>query len=188
MRPEQSSAPEPAIDPRVFRNVIGVFATGVTVVAVGNGSEYHAMTANAITSVSLEPLLVLVCVGRQTGMVEHLNSEQGFSISILRRSQEALSNYFGGIWKSEVPPNFEFVPWQGGPLLKDCAAALGCETFEVFEGGDHLIFIGKVIALHQGDDPVEPLLFYRGRYRELASLTETDDQEIYDTALWAFPW
>lgn len=155
------------LDPRAFRQTIGLFATGVTVVAVDAGGELHGMTANAVSSLSLDPLLVLVCVGKQARLADLLKQTNGFSINILRDDQQALSTFFAGGWKDAAPPPFRFVPWQGGPRLEGCAAALGCALYRIVEGGDHWIVIGQVMALHQGVEPRHPLLFYGGRYGRL---------------------
>jgi flavin reductase (DIM6/NTAB) family NADH-FMN oxidoreductase RutF len=156
-----------SIDSRDFRRAIGAFATGVTVVAIDIGGEVHAMTANAISSLSLDPLLVLVCVGKRARMSAFLEQATGFSINILREENRALSDYFAGGWKQDSPPPFRFIPWEGGPRLEGCLTAIGCETYRLVEGGDHWIVIGKVVALHQGIEPQLPLLFYSGRYGRL---------------------
>ncbi|MFQ5614825.1 MAG: flavin reductase family protein [Anaerolineae bacterium] len=158
----------PAIDPGDFRKIIGLFATGVTVVATEVGGEPHCMTANAITSVSLDPLLVLVCVNNQLAMAEYLQQGKAFSINILREEQEALSNYFADLWEGETPPPHKFVTWEGVPRLEGCIGSLGCVVHEVFDGGDHRIVVGRVVALHQGAEPFLPLLFYGGRYGKMA--------------------
>ncbi len=160
-----------AIDPREFRNTVGLFATGVTVVAVVHDEHVHAMTANAVTSLSLEPPLVIFCVGKQARMVDELRQAGTFSINILREEQQTLSNYFAGRWAEAAPPAFHFAHWDGGPRLEGCLAALGCAVDGWLEGGDHWIVIGRVLALHQGGEPRRPLLFYSGAYRHL-------DQEV----------
>jgi flavin reductase (DIM6/NTAB) family NADH-FMN oxidoreductase RutF len=154
------------VDPRVFRQVVGHFAAGVTVVAATAEGEIHGMTANAFTSVSLDPPLVLVCVAKKARMAEFVRQAGGFSVNILREEQEALSTYFAGRWTGATPP-FRFVAWQGGPRLEGCAAALGCELHDVLDGGDHCIPIGRVTAVHLGVEPRQPLVFYGGRYARL---------------------
>ncbi|RMG97463.1 MAG: flavin reductase [Chloroflexi bacterium] len=171
------------LDTRTFRHTIGLFATGVTVIATGQPNSFHAMTANAITSLSLDPMLILFCLQKKARMTEYLRQHNGFSVNILRQSQRDLSTYFAGGWKQDTPPPFKFLSWQGGPLLENCAAAIGCRLYQILEGGDHWIVIGQVIALHQGQDPIYPLIFYRGRYRELAT---EPDYEI--PAIWDFGW
>ena len=155
------------LDPRTFRQTIGLFATGVTVIAVEMDGHVHGMTANAVSSLSLDPMLALACVGKQARLASLLVEAKGFSINILRDDQQALSTYFAGGWKEAAPPPFRFVPWEGGPRLEGCAAALGCALHQIVEGGDHWIVIGRVLALHQGVEPRQPLLFYGGRYGQL---------------------
>jgi flavin reductase (DIM6/NTAB) family NADH-FMN oxidoreductase RutF len=182
----------PGIPPSEFRQVVGHFAAGVTVVAATAGGEIHGMTANAFTSVSLDPLLVLVCVHKKARMAEFVREAGGFSINILRDEQEALSTYFAGRWPAPAPPPFRFVPWQGGPRLEGCAAAIGCELHDILDGGDHCIPVGRVAAVHLGVEPRQPLVFYAGRYARLdrderhaappLDLVETPVQAYYD------PW
>lgn len=153
---------------RTFRQTIGLLATGVTVVATEVGDTIHGMTANAVTSLSLDPLLMLVCVNKSARMAGFLEKADGFSINVLRDEQRALSTYFAGGWKQKTPPPFRFVPWEGGPRLEGCASAIGCGVEGLFEGGDHWIVVGRVLALHRGVEPIQPLLFFRGRYGTLA--------------------
>ncbi len=156
-----------SIDPRAFRQTVGQFATGVTVVAAEVGGAIRAMTANSFTSLSLDPPLVLFCVGKQTRMGAVVRSAAGFSVNILQQEQQALSTYFAGGWTEEAPPPFTFEPWEGGPLLAGSAAALGCAMHAIYEGGDHWIVIGRVIALYRNENGTAPLVFWRGRYAAL---------------------
>ncbi len=157
-----------SIDPGDFRRTIGLFATGVTVVATEFEGEPRAMTASAVTSVSLDPLLVLVCIQNILPIAEHIRLAGVFSINILQQSQEALSNYFAQLWKEPAPPPYRFVPWEAGPRLEGSMASIGCVLHEIFDGGDHRIVVGRVAALHRGGEPCWPLLFYSGRYASLA--------------------
>jgi flavin reductase (DIM6/NTAB) family NADH-FMN oxidoreductase RutF len=154
------------IDSRAFRQTVGQFATGVTVVAVDAGAEaeLRAITANSFTSLSLDPPLVLFCLGKDTKAGQSIHVARGFSINILQQSQQPLSAYFAGAWKGEAPPDFRFITWTGGPRLEGCAAALGCEVHGIHEGGDHWIVVGRVVALHIADGAIAPLLFHGGRY------------------------
>jgi flavin reductase (DIM6/NTAB) family NADH-FMN oxidoreductase RutF len=166
------------IDPAAFRETMGLFATGVTVIATEHEDEIHAMTANAVTSVSLDPLLILVCVGKRARMAEFLTQEAGFSINILREEQKALSNYFAGSWEEANPPPFRFVHWDGRPRLQGCLASIGCTCFKTLEGGDHWIVVGKVVSLHIGVEPRWPLLFYNGRYGRLGPAERTPAPDL----------
>ena len=154
------------VDPVTFRQTIGLFTSGVGVIAVGADDAVHAMTASAITSVSLDPMLVLFCVGRSAKMAARLQAAEGFTINVLRHDQQALSNFFAGRRGGPVPP-FRFVPWVGGPRLEGCAASIGCTTDRLVEAGDHWLVLGAVRGLHRGVEPIEPLVFFHGRYAEL---------------------
>jgi len=160
------------LDPRAYRNTIGLFATGVTVVSTQMGETVHGMTANAVTSLSLEPMLLLVAVGKKARLATLLPQATGFTVNILRADQEALSTFFAGGWHQPTPPPFRFVPWDIGPelgtvRLEGALAAIGCTLHSLVDGGDHWIVQGKVVALHQGMEPRLPLLFYGGRFRQL---------------------
>lgn len=185
--PKKTTTPPP-VDSRAYRTAAGTIAKGVTVVAAGEGDGLRAMTASAVNSVSLEPMLNLVCVHKKARLLEALQREERFSVNILRREQKSLSNYFAGMWPAATPPEFQFTPWHGVPRLQNCAAAVACEVHQMIDSGDHWVVIGRIIAVHQGEEPIEPLLFYRGHYRELSPVSDIDDKEIEDSAFWAFPW
>jgi flavin reductase (DIM6/NTAB) family NADH-FMN oxidoreductase RutF len=191
MSPDSSDTGSTGIDPRAFRNVMGRFATGVTVVAAMHGDHMHAMTANSITSLSLNPPLVVFCLARQAHMVAELRQADSFSINILREEQQVLSSYFAGRWSAPAPPHFRFVPWEGGPRLEGCIAALGCLVHEWLEGGDHFIILGKVVALYQDPEPGRPLLFYAGTYRHLDAEIQPApeiDEDTVPVQIFYDPW
>jgi flavin reductase (DIM6/NTAB) family NADH-FMN oxidoreductase RutF len=144
-----------------------LFATGVAVIVTERRGEVHAMTANAVSSVSLEPMLILFCPGKNSQMGASLDEITTFSLNFLRNEQQALSTYFAGGWKLSPPPPFRFVRTQGTPRLEGSLAALVCEKHHVVDAGDHWIVIGRVTALHRGVEPCCPLLFFRGRYQQL---------------------
>lgn len=157
-----------SVDVQTFRRVMGHFATGVTVIAAEHGKEIHGMTANAVTSVSLDPLLVLVCVDKRARMNRFIQEGGGFSINVLTEDQEALSRFFAGAWRHGSAPEFRFVPWVGGPRLVGSLSAIGCRLDRSLEAGDHWMVLGQVAALHEGDPAGRPLIFYGGRYRRLS--------------------
>ena len=156
-----------AIDSKAFRHAVGHFVTGVTVIAVEVDGQLRAITANSFTSLSLDPPLVLFCLGKGTRAGLTIESASGFSVNILQRHQQNLSRYFAGTWRDETPPPFTFVEWEGAPRLEGCAAALGCDVHAVHEGGDHWIVVGRVRAMYVSDGVVSPLVFYGGRYLSL---------------------
>ncbi len=155
------------IDSRGFRNTLGRFATGVSVVAVAIDEGVHAMTANAVTALSLEPPQILFCPNSRGRLAQLLPQIERFSISFLREDQQALSTYFAGAWKEDRAPPYRFVHDHGAPRLEGALAAVICEKHAVHAGGDHLLVIGRVIALHQGLEPHYPLLFFKGQYRSV---------------------
>ncbi len=165
-----------SIDARAFRSTIGLFATGVTVITTRSGAEAYGMTANAIASLSLDPMLLLVSVGKKARLASLLHPSATFTVNILRADQEALSTFFAGSWKEPDPPPFTFLPWEEHPEL-DCVrldnvlGSIGCRVTDIVEGGDHWIVIGQVLALSQGAEPRNPLLFYAGRYWQLDATT-----------------
>jgi flavin reductase (DIM6/NTAB) family NADH-FMN oxidoreductase RutF len=159
-------AAAPDLDQKAFRDVLGMFATGVAIIAPDCVGEIRAMTVNSVCSLSLDPMLVLFCPSKRCTLARYLPDIKHFSINFLRSEQESLSTYFAGGQQDPVPP-FRFVPWQGAPRLEGSLAALCCETHRVVEAGDHWVVIGRVVAIHRGIEPHHPLLFFRGAYRRI---------------------
>jgi flavin reductase (DIM6/NTAB) family NADH-FMN oxidoreductase RutF len=157
-----------SIDPRAFRQTVGQFVTGVTVIAMDVDGSIRALTANSFTSLSLNPPLVLFCLGKGTKAGQLIQEVTEFSVNILSLDQQALSSYFAGAWKEETPPPFSFTRSAGGPRLDGAVAALGCQVDAVHEGGDHWIVVGQVVSIHRSDLPRAPLVFFGGRYGALA--------------------
>ena len=159
-------------DALAFRRTMGLFATGVAVLAtITPENEPIGMTANAIASVSLEPMLLLVCVDKQARIAPHILKNPFFSLSFLNEDQAPLSDLFAGRWKG-APLDFRFEPWGDTLRLAGCIAAVGCRRYQVLEGGDHWIIIGEVTALYRSDGTPAPLIFYSGQYRRLAPIGE----------------
>lgn len=161
------------IDPHVFRQTVGQFATGVTVITTETDGTVRALTVNSFTAVSLDPPLVLFCVGKTTKTGQLIHAARGFAVNILRQEQQDLSTYFAGGWTHPRPPSFTFLQWDGGPRLEGCAAAIGCSTEAVYEGGDHWIVVGKVLALHR-TACAAPLVFFGSRYANIGATFETE--------------
>jgi flavin reductase (DIM6/NTAB) family NADH-FMN oxidoreductase RutF len=151
------------MDDRLFRNAMGKFATGVTVVACEDEGSVHGMTANAFMSVSLNPKLVVVSIGEKARMLEKLKRVRAFSVNILSSEQQDLSAFFAGQNKEEREIQFDRL--DGKPVLPGAIAQIACEVASEHVEGDHTLFIGRVTAieLHDGD----PLIFYSGKYRSL---------------------
>lgn len=155
-----------SIDGRTLRQTVGQFATGVTVVATEVDGTVHAMTANSFTSLSLDPPLVLFCLGKHTRAGQLIHQAGGFCVNILQEEQRDQSTYFAGGWKGEEPPPFAFDSWHDTPRLAGSGAAIACRMHAIHEGGDHWIVVGEVVAVDRVDD-ARPLLYFRGRYAAL---------------------
>ena len=162
-----------SIDPCVFRHTVGQFATGVTIITTEIDRTIRALTVNSFTALSLDPPLVLFCVGKTTKTGQFMHVAGGFVVNILRQEQQDLSTYFAGGWTHPLPPPFAFLEWEGGPRLEGCAAAIGCSTETIYEGGDHWIVVGRVLAMHR-TPCAAPLIFFGGRYANLGATFETE--------------
>lgn len=164
--PERAGAEDPAR----LRRVFGTFATGVTVVTVG-GSVPRGMTANSFTSVSLAPPLVLVCVGKDAVMHRALARSATFSVSVLGADQEDVARHFADRSRPAGTGQFDAVDWvagrAGAPLIVGATAHFECERWREYDGGDHTIYLGKVLSLKELPNQ-DALLFHRGRFRRLA--------------------
>lgn len=151
---------EGSYDSREFRNALGRFATGVTVVTASVDGGVRGMTANAFTSVSLDPPLVLVAVGKQARMHAHLEQGSRFGVSVLSEDQLPYAWNFAGRPQEGLEPVFM---WRGGiPLVEHALAHFICTVETTYPGGDHTLFLGRVEALWYRDG--SPLTFYRGRF------------------------
>jgi len=157
-----------AVDPARFRAVIGSFATGVTIVTADGSDGPAGMTTNAVSSVSLDPLLLLVCFDNDSRTLPAVRAAGRFAVNVLRADQEDLAHVFAS--KRIAREKFEAVTHtvaHGVPVLDDALAWLACDLEALHPAGDHTIGIGRVT--HLDDDPAaEPLLFFRGQYTELA--------------------
>ncbi len=156
-----------SFDSKVYRQTVGRFLTGVTVIAFETENGVQAMTANSFTSLSLDPPLLLFCPAKTTRTGQLIHKAAGFSVNILREDQQALSTFFAGGWKEPKEPPYRFVPLEGIPRLEGSLASIICSVHQIHEGGDHWIVVGKVVAMHQGIEPFHPLAFYMGRYTNL---------------------
>ena len=165
-RPQILTAENP-IDPMVFRNTLGSFASGVVVITtVTTEGEVHGMTANGFVSVSLDPPLVLVSVGERARMHQKLSECPRYGISILSEDQVHIAKHFAGK-PQDIPPTFL---WHDGlPLLDGAVGHLTCSTADRHPSGDHTLFIGRVDdLLHTGG---APLTFHAGEFGALAKGT-----------------
>jgi flavin reductase (DIM6/NTAB) family NADH-FMN oxidoreductase RutF len=162
----------PAPTPLAFRHALGQFATGVTVVTVEyEPGKIHGMTANSFTSVSLSPLLILVCVDHRALMFPFLHEQKRFGVSVLKEHQQALAEFFAQPGQNEdvedrLSIRFRRSP-SGIPMLDNTLARLSCRVAASHVSGDHTIFLAEVETVEVSEG--QPLLFFRGRYRQIAS-------------------
>jgi flavin reductase (DIM6/NTAB) family NADH-FMN oxidoreductase RutF len=152
-----------AIDPRELRNVMGHFATGVTVITTKDAAgKPYGLTANAFSSLSLDPPLVLICVDKKVDCYACFEQSNAFVVNFLTEGQEQLSRRFAtkGIEK------FDGVPYHNGqlgvPLLDGALGYIECAITSVYDGGDHTIYVGEVQSASATGD--RPLLFFKGKY------------------------
>ena len=158
------------IDTRMFRDVCGNFATGVSVVTMVGDDGPRGLTANAISALSLEPTLFLVCVDLKATSYPIIDQAGNFAINLLADDQEAVSNFFAGTTPPDSPMGDTAYHMSdlGSPLIEGSIAWLDCRTQSILDGGDHKIFVGEVANCEIVRPEADPLLFFRGKYRAIA--------------------
>jgi len=154
-------------DPRTLRDALGCFATGVTVVTcLDQQGNPAGITVNSFTSVSLDPPLLLVCLHKLAASAATLIGASHFAINVLQTGQQPASMTFS----TRVDDRFGETPWScgeaGAPILEESLGVFECERFAVYDGGDHHILVGQVVKA-SFDAGLDPLLYFRGRYRRL---------------------
>ncbi|AZI43267.1 flavin reductase [Deinococcus psychrotolerans] len=151
------------LPPHEFRQTLGRFASGVTIITAFHAGEKRGMTANAFVSVSLSPPLILVSVDKRASMHDALAEVERFGVSVLSTSQRALSEHFAG------KPQGASVIWfdhEGLPLIGGAVAQLVCRKERTIDAGDHTLYLGEVQYSRYTDD--DPLVYFRGEYHELS--------------------
>jgi 3-hydroxy-9,10-secoandrosta-1,3,5(10)-triene-9,17-dione monooxygenase reductase component len=154
------------VSPEEFRAALGAYATGVTVVtAIGENGPSGA-TANAVTSLSLDPPMMLACLDRGSRTLTSVRAQGRFGVNALAAGQEELARRFAG--KETEAEKWDGVAWSDSeelPRLPGGLLWVACELRDLIDGGDHLILTGNVVAAESGEG--QPLLFHRGDYRDL---------------------
>lgn len=153
-------------DPASFRNAMGSLATGVTVVTAGGADGPAGATANAVSSLSIEPMLMLACLDRGSRTLLAVQAANRFGVSVLHAGQEPIARAFAT--KAPVAEKWRGVAWSerdGVPAIDGALVFVACELRDVIAGGDHVIVTGEVTALARGEG--EPLVFHGGDYRPL---------------------
>ena len=154
-------------DARTLRDALGCFATGVTVVTcLGAAGEPAGLTVNSFTSVSLDPPLLLVCLAKRAASAAALIQASHFAVNVLQTGQQPASIRFS----TRDEDRFGATPWEcgeaGAPILTESLGVFECERHAVHDGGDHHILIGQVVKA-SFDASLDPLLYFRGKYRRL---------------------
>lgn len=159
-------------DVDAYRRAVGTFATGVTVVTTRAGGLDHAMTANAFTSVSLDPVLVLVCVEKDARFHDAVLDSGLWAASVLTTSGRRAAEWFATKGRPLIGQLDRYPhrpgPVSGAALLDDALAWLECRTWAVHDGGDHDIVVGEVLDVAAGDREADPLVWFRSHYGRLA--------------------
>jgi flavin reductase (DIM6/NTAB) family NADH-FMN oxidoreductase RutF len=155
-----------SINPSEFRNVLGHFASGVTVVATRDDTGVnHGMTVSAFSSLSLEPPLIAVCIGHAATIAGAMAAASHFGVSVLGEHQQALSRRFAESDTDRFGGVLTTLGAGGVPLIDGAIGWLACKVHARHEGGDHTIVVGAV--LDAGTHAGEPLVYFRGAYRRL---------------------
>jgi len=152
------------MDDLLFRKAMGKFATGVTVLTTVHEGDVHGMTANAFMSVSLDPKLVVISVGKQARFLDKVTQSKRFAVNILAEDQQQVSQHFAGKPQGDI----QFATLDGLPVIEGAIAQITCEVASVYEEGDHTLFIGRVTDLQLEEK--NPLLFFGGQYSEVTAL------------------
>lgn len=152
------------MDNRVFRDAMGKFATGVTVVATEENGEFKGMTVNAFMSVSLNPRLIAISIDEKASLYQTLQETGKFGISVLKENQQDLSMIFAK--QKEKDRDVVFNLLEGNPIIQGALAGLSCEVKETAMTGDHMIFIAEVVGIQVEEG--SPLVFYSGNYSPLS--------------------
>ena len=154
------------MDERHFRSVLGKFATGVTIITTIENQHPKGITANSFTSVSLEPPLVLFCLGKDSTNYQAFNVANFFAINILSNEQTELSNRFATF----DGDRFDGVNWEcwetGAPILNGAIAAIDCRKKELIDAGDHIIILGEVLCAEKLSEQ-DPLIYFNGKYAKI---------------------
>ncbi len=156
-----------SLDPKEFRFALGNFPTGVTIItSVTEGGELLGATANSFSSVSLNPPLVLFSLDRAAYSLDAYMKAGVFAVNVLSLDQQSLSNRFAKALDSKWD-GITYETWEtGAPILPGTVASFDCSVWNTYDGGDHVIFVGKVLQMSRDAD-AEPLIFFRGQYDTL---------------------
>jgi flavin reductase (DIM6/NTAB) family NADH-FMN oxidoreductase RutF len=166
-----------SVDTADFRTTIGQFATGVTVVTAFDGDQPQGITVNALSSVSLDPPMVMIALDRRRFIVPAIEATGRYAVNILTEHQQELSDCFAGAAVTPDRDAFCGTSWHRGqtevPVLDGVIASLECVVAERFEVGDHVLYVGRVEATSVPDGDAPPLLYHRRRYLRIERATSS---------------
>lgn len=154
------------MDDRLFRDAMGKFATGITVVTADYDNEIMGMTVNAFMSISLDPKLIAISIDESASLYNKLTKIKKFGVSILTEQQKDLSMIFAK--QMEMDREIEFIRQDNIPVIKDSLVTISSHVKDMVKAGDHMIFIAEVsdIVINQGD----PLIYANSQYQSLKPL------------------
>ena len=170
-------------DADALRSAMSHFPTGVTVVTSGREERVEGMTANAVISVSLDPLLFLVSVHKDARLNPRIREEGSFTVNLLADDQEGLSRLFASPERSSGLQALHSLGGgygsTGAPLAAGALAVIECELAEVYAGGDHDLFLGRVVGVRMGDARKGPLIFHEGTYPTLKPASQPEESGAF---------
>jgi flavin reductase (DIM6/NTAB) family NADH-FMN oxidoreductase RutF len=155
----------PSVDGAAFKSALSRLAAGTNIVTMrGQDGEKLGLTATAVTSVSLDPPLVLVCINNGARTAAALEAHAPFIVHFLAADQEQLARHFA----SRIPDKFEGIPHSitesGSPRLEGALASIECAPYQIYPGGDHIIVLGRVVDVQVSDADASPLIYFRNRF------------------------
>lgn len=148
------------MDDRAYRNAMGQFATGVTIITSKVEDEVYGMTCNAFKSVSLNPKLIAISIGNEANMLKRIKESNQFSVNVLTEKQKAVSMHFAGQKSDESVVDFGSI--KDIPIINEALLSVVCDVDDTIVVGDHTLFIGRVLDVVIGEG--EPLTFHGGKY------------------------
>lgn len=158
------------VDPNDFKAALGAWAAGVTVVTTKHGDLVYGITASSFSSLSVDPLLVLICVANSNHLATMVQEAKRFAVTILAEGQEDISAYFATSGRDPAKAFDAQIDWHewrtGAPIIRGGIAHLDCELEQAIPGGDHTIVIGRVVGAAANPD-AKPLVYFRRGYRSL---------------------
>lgn len=174
-------------DVRQLRDSFGSFATGVVIVTTSHAGEHIGATVSSFNSVSLSPPLVSFCIARNAKAVNIWNTVDAFAVSVLANNQADLSTRFarshGDKWSGVSKRQAKHVD---APLIDGALMWFECQTYARYDGGDHVVVLGRVVEATRSRVAAAPLVFFGGTYRHLAPRTQ--DEPVLPDAMWPHGW